>query len=213
MVKDLCGSHSVLIAEIFEKMRQISELRRAVGKHVMSAFSIAKPSVREFWDDKRTSVVDILMMTDNPQSGVNSYATIGLSESPMLRDGKEFPTRLELVGACGSAFRDMDKVLATAAFCVINSDWFCAPGIIFPDVMDMYGLSTTMSDIYFSQPFLWEDKLHSTTIEGKTVAWLLAVPVSKRETEFAREHGSNELEKLFERQDIDIFDYNRVSVV
>ena len=32
----------------------------------------------------------------------------------------------------------MREILSTAAFCIINSKWFCYPGAIFPDIVSMY---------------------------------------------------------------------------
>jgi hypothetical protein len=90
---------------------------------------------------------------------------------------------------------------------------FCVPGVIFPDVMEMHKASSTMSDIYFAHPFLWDDRLRSTKIGGSTIAWLLAVPVAKTETSFAKLKGPQALEALFEEKDIDIFDLNRAPIV
>lgn len=70
-----------------------------------------------------------------------------------------------------------------------------------------------MSDIYFANPFLWGDGFKSTQINDQTTAWLLAVPVSKQETEFAKKYGSSKLEDLLSAKDIDIYNLNRTSVV
>lgn len=77
----------------------------------------------------------------------------------------------------------------------------------------MHNLSKTMSDVYFTNPFLWEDRFQPLHVNNKVVAWLLAIPISKSETKFATEFGSEKLEKLFSEKDIDIFDLNRASVV
>lgn len=79
--------------------------------------------------------------------------------------------------------------------------------------MSMCNLSVTMSDIYFASPFLWDGRFESREIEGRTTAWLLAVPVSKAETAYASEYGPAKLEELFSRQDIDVYNLNRASVV
>ena len=142
-----------------------------------------------------------------------SYATVGLSEHDLIRDGTPFAARVEIVGACGASYKDFENALATASFCVITSKWFCAPGIIFPGLLDMYDLSNTMSDVYFASPFLWDSLERSTIVDGITIAWLLAIPVSKAETSHANEYGPNALEAIFEREQIDIFDLNRASVV
>jgi hypothetical protein len=77
----------------------------------------------------------------------------------------------------------------------------------------MYGLSSTMNDIYFASPFLWPSLEKSILIDAKRVAWLLAMPVSREETEFAQRFGPQALEDLFEEKHIDIFDLNRPPVV
>lgn len=61
----------------------------------------------------------------------------------------------------------------------------------------------------------WVLQLAMKTVRfgGQDIAWLLAVPVSKAETEYAQRFGPEKLEKLFEQKNVDIFDLNRRSVV
>lgn len=194
-------------------MSSVTSFQKKIAKHTAIAFGVDKPPITRFWDDKKHNGVFILEANDRPQDGVKAYATIGLSDHPLMRRGREFDVRVEIVGVCGSAFIDFANIIATAAFCVINSRWFCAPGIIFPDVVSMYMKSSSMSDIYFTYPFLWEEKLKSTSFDGQKVAWLLAVPVSKAESEFAQVNGPEKLENLFSEKDIDIFNLDRPSVI
>lgn len=195
-----------------KKVSQVSDTAKALANYTAAALRIEKPPIFHLWDDNHKSDIYVMEAADRPQKGVISYATIGLSEHPLIRNGAEFNARVELLGACGSAFPGFNRVLATLAFCIINSKWFCAPGVIFPDVMDMYGISVTMNDIYFANPFLWEGGFKSTKIADRATAWLLAVPVSKQETDFARRYGPAKLEELFAAKDIDIFNLNRASV-
>ena len=178
-----------------------------------AAFQVERPSIIRFYDENRTSEIGILFAPDSPEKGVTAYATIGLSDHPLLLEGKEFGARVELLGACSSATPGFENVLSTLAFCVINSKWFCAPGIIFPDVVSMYGLSATMSDIYFASPFLWEDRFGSREVIGKNVAWLMAIPISKAESELAQRLGPTELERILSERKADVSDVNRASVV
>lgn len=194
-------------------MGPISTRRKLLAKHIAAALCVERPPIFQFWDDDRLKDIHVIEAADRPQPGVKTFATVGLSEYPLMNQGREFSSRVELVGACGIAHSEYANVIATLAFCVINSGWFCAPGIIFPDVMAMYNLSSTMDDIYFADPFLWDDRLKSTDIDGVKTAWLLAVPVSKAETAYAAEHGSDQLQKLFEQKNIDVYDLNRPSVV
>ena len=70
-----------------------------------------------------------------------------------------------------------------------------------------------MSDLYFCPPFLWGDKLQDVVVDGRPVAWLLAVPISRAEADFAEREGPQKMEALFERERIDIYDLNRPSLV
>lgn len=177
------------------------------------------PRVTRFWDDNHKSWVDILACSDH-RPGVTAFSTLGLSDHPLYKDGAEYPARLEIVGACVSKFaaactrrhQGFDNAISTAAFCIINSRWFCYPGAIFPDVVAMYKLSKTMKHLLFVPPFLWEDDLKTLDLGKKKVSFLLAAPISEAEYVFAQQKGSDLLEEVFERTNIDIFDLNRKSV-
>ncbi|MBE7367177.1 suppressor of fused domain protein [Ramlibacter pallidus] len=186
----------------------------ALARKAVNGFGFAgDPVVVRYWDDQRVGAIDILSVRGKPAAGITSYSTIGLSDHAVVKDGKPFPLRFEFLGACGADYPDFANALSTAAFCVINSKWFCAPGMIFPDILEMHRLSSTLSDLYFVPPFLWNGSFDSELIEGIKTAWLLAVPISKAETEFARKYGPAELEKKLEESRIDMFDLQRLSVI
>ncbi len=189
-------------------MTASGEDNKTVAHAAARAFG-GKPQVVRFWDDDRRSSIDILSCADRPQIGTNSYATIGLSGYPIGRGD----VRAEIVGTCGSSFSRLDNALATAAFCVINSGWQCYPGATFPNVLKEYEVSSTMEHFLFVPPFLWEDNLVTLGLETKRVAWLLAVPVSEAELQYAESHGSEQLERMFIDEQIDIYDLNRPSVL
>ena len=174
------------------------------------------PCVVNHGDENEKSFIEIFSSVDVPQKGITSYGTIGLFQYPLIKDGKEFGTRVELVGACGSNFKHFDNILATAAFCVINSKWYCCPGAVFPDIVDMYKASKTLRHVLFVPPSSWDgsEKLNKTINLGeKKLTWLLAIPISEREYKFVEKEGSEKLERLFEKKHIDFFNLNRSSVV
>ena len=192
-------------------MADVTEGKRKIATTVAEAFG-GEPRVQRFWDEPENSCVDILKCIDRPVENVTSYSTIGLSDMPLYNDGLEYPARLEMVGACQTRFTDFDNALATAAFCVINSKWFCYPGAVFKDILSMYEVSSSMRHFFFVSPFLWEDSLKTIKIGDKTVAWLLAVPISDGEMAYCDDHGGDALESLFEEKQIDVFDLSRDSV-
>ena len=87
----------------------------------------------------------------------------------------------------------------------------CEPGEVFVDVIPP-AVSTTLRHTLLVPPFLWEEGLDSVVVDYKTVAWLLAVPISDAEAQFRAEQGADALESRFEEAEIDIFNPNRQSV-
>lgn len=189
-----------------------SNENKSIAKAAAAVFGGA-PAVHRYWDDDRKSSIAVLSSEDRPQPGVTSYATVGLSDHALVRAGREFPTRVEFVGACASRYEEFANCLATAAACVSNSGWFVAPGIIFPDVFHMYRTTGEMRHAMFVPPFLWGDEPKTMVLESKTVAWLLMIPISEPEMRLAEASGSSSLEDLFVERQIDVFDLDRASVV
>lgn len=184
---------------------------RQLARIVADVFD-AKFVVNRYWDEAEKSHVEILACDGQPQTGLVSYSTLGLSDSPLFDDGQELDLRLELVGAGPADVEGFANVLATAAFCIINSKWFCCPGRIFPDIVAMHGISSTLEHVLFVPPFLWESNFETVDLETKKVAWLQVVPISESELRFASSEGSEKLEERFEKAKIDVFDLNRKSV-
>lgn len=192
---------------------KIPDGHKLIARKIANVFGVQRPPVTRYLDDNNTSHIDILCCKNSPQFGVCSYSTIGLSDHPLLFKGQEFHARVEIIACCEEKVLGFENVLSTISFCIINSKWFCAPGVIFPGVISMYNLSKTMADIYFSPPFLWGDQLMTSEIDDKKIAWLQAIPVSKSESDYAQKYGADKLELLFEQKNINIFDINRSSVL
>ena len=194
-----------------EAVEPVSAIRKRIAKYMAQALG-GTPRVDRYYDPGEKNSVDILRCKERPSIGVNAYGTIGLSDSPLMFRGEEYPSRIELVGACASGFEAFANVLATAAFHVAKDGFFCAPGVVFPDVFAEYHPSGAMKHLYFMPPFLWEG-LKTLEIDGRTVAWLMAIPISHAESSIAVEEGPVELERRFERAQIDFFDPDRPSIV
>jgi antitoxin YqcF len=192
-------------------MSDPSSFAKAVARHTAASFG-GRPQVSRYWDDNRASYVDIVSCQDSPWAGVTAYGTVGLSQLALAPRGQPLETRVEILGACRSEHSEFANVIATAAFCAINSQWDIAPGVIFPDALRMYECSSTMVSLLFLPPFLWDGSFKSTLIDDRRLAWLMAVPISDAEAKLAIDAGVPVLEELFEERQIDIFDLNRASV-
>ncbi|EEM01991.1 suppressor of fused domain protein [Bacillus pseudomycoides] len=190
----------------------ISNESKIIAKSALKAFG-SNPVVSKYWDDNSISNIDILSTRDRPCEGVTSYSTIGLYMHSIGRSIDEKSLRVEIVGASATTYNNYTNVLATCAFCVINSKMSIYPGQIFLDVLKFYYPNSEMKHMFFVPPFLWEDQLQTIDFPDKKVAWLLAVPISEKEYLFAQQNGSTKLEDLFEQNEIDIFDIERESVL
>jgi antitoxin YqcF len=188
----------------------------AANKEIAAALKdlgAVTPEVHTYWDEAEHSSVYVFSARDLPTQGVTTFATIGLSDHPLLdKSGTEFDTRVEFIGAARTSQRYFDNIISTAAFCVINSKWFCHPGAIFPDVVAMYLRDTALRHLTFAEPGMWRKPLTTRKFGDKTVSWLMMVPISEGEAKLVESGGIDRLENLFEEHDTDIFDLRRTPV-
>ncbi|WP_399627949.1 suppressor of fused domain protein [Sporosarcina sp. SG10008] len=189
----------------------ISNENKIIAKSALQALG-GKPSVSKFWDDSNVSNIDLLSTINRPFDGVTSYSTIGLSNHSIGFTVDETPLRIEIVGASATEYGQFSNVLATCAFCIINSKFSVFHGEVFRDIIKMYYPNSEMKHMLFVSPFLWEE-LKTIDFPNKKVAWLLAVPISENEYLFAQEKGTDSLEELFGKGKIDIFDLERESIL
>jgi antitoxin YqcF len=157
--------------------------------------------------------LEVLACAHSPLRNVTSYATVGLSNRQLYRDGEVLPVRLELVTAAYEGFPHIPAALASAAFRIIHDRRSCEPGVVFPDVPELTYISSTLTDLYFTSPFLWGGALMTVHLGPASLAWLLAVPIGRSESVYAVAHGPLELEKRLEDSGIDFFDWNREAIV
>lgn len=186
--------------------------RKEIARAAAKAFG-GKPQVFEFEYEFTNNKIGILQSPDSPVDGVTSYATVGLSDFPLLKDNQDYGSRLELLGACATTTDQFANIIASAAACIHHRGWFCAPGIIFPDVIKEYYPDISMRHLLFVPPFLWNDSPSTLSIESRAVAWLQAVPISDNELNHAKSHGPKVLEDIFMKEQIDVYNIERSSVL
>lgn len=190
-----------------------SEDSKAVARYAAAAFG-GKPQVFQYLHDTEPLAINILSCADRPSDGIVSYSSIGLADYPMfLEDGTEFPTRVELAGACQSEYSKFANIMATAAFHAIRSKRLLFPGSVLKDHVKEYYAQTTVAHMFLTSPFLWQDTLKTLNLSSIKVSWLLIVPISDAECQYLLEKGDDALETLFEKHSIDIFDLDRPSVI
>lgn len=189
-----------------------SEANKQIAKDMRAVFDGAQCKVLNYMDKDEKSEIHVLHSTETPEEGLISYATVGLSDYPDDSYEVDPPLGVEIITV--SNLPDFGEVVSTAAFCVINSGYRVQPGAIFPGVVRLHHPDTTVPNLMFVDPYLWDDEDLASRVYGeKTVAFLQAVPVSDAETEYVLENGSDALGALFEEKDPDFIDLQRASVV
>ena len=193
-------------------MTTVSASNKVIARTAVTVFG-SSPTIVTLWDYNHSTSIEVVSCANSLQKNVTSCATVRLSDWPLYKNGVEYPARVEFVGACGVRYKKFADILATAAFCVANSKWFCSPGAIFPDIIEMHYPSYDMKHLLFVPPFLWEPSFETLRLPDKTVAWLMIVPISEAEYRYAEKHGSDKLEDEFVRYQIDVFNLERASIL
>jgi hypothetical protein len=167
--------------------------------------------VHEYWNDGDRNRIAILSVQDQPAKGWATYSTVGLHRAPNILDDRD--VRVEMIGMAAGAVEAFPNVIASAAFFVIKNHWLCAPGVIFPDVLDGYEVSKTLRHLVWATPFPWPALNGFSTSSGLDVHWLLAIPISDSERALIVENGFDRFEDLMERRDVPYFDLERIPIV
>jgi hypothetical protein len=191
---------------------KLPDLRRIVRSQAAKTFGAeGVPSFHSGGDG--VDPLEVLACAGCPVPRVTSYTTVGLSNHPLYGKDEVLPIRLELVSAAYERFAHIPAALASAAFRIIQDRRSCAPGIVFPDVPELAYISATLTDLYFTSPFLWGTGPTTVPLGPASLAWLLAFPIARSESVYAVAHGPLELERRLEDRGIDVFDWNRASIV
>lgn len=184
---------------------------KLVAQRILQAVG-GNPKVVEYRDRNENSAIDIFIGTDRPYEEITTYSTIGLSNYGIGLKSPNKEIRVEFVGGCESTYEKFGNVLSSCAFNIINDQFSCKPGTTYPNIISEYYEETSMKHVLFTNPFLW-DELGYIDTENVHITWLMLVPISDKEFEFVRNNSAEELEDLFEKNEIDIFDLNRDSVI
>ena len=178
-------------------MSNIIELNKIIAKKERDIIG-GSPQIFRYWDDNKIKNIDILSSDNRPNPG------IGLISNDKI-------LRVELLGACNENEEFFANILATTAFEIIDKKK-CTYGAIIQNVISKYITESEMKHVYLMNPFLW-DGFKTLEIENKSIAWLLIIPISEKEKEYANVNGWEALEDKFEEFNIDIFNLYRRSVI
>jgi hypothetical protein len=191
-------------------MSSVTEASRAIARVAAVAFG-GRPEVNRYYDEAETHCIDIMSSAHRPTGGLTTYSTLGLHMTPNLLEAQD--VRVELAGVAPTSSSEFANALATAAFFVVKDHWLCAPGVVFPALLQDYGLSSTLPHVMWVTPFPWEELAAVDIGRSLTVHWLLAVPISEAERQLLVDRGYRVLEEEFAAREIEYFDLDRPSVI
>jgi hypothetical protein len=183
---------------------------KIIAQEILKAIG-GDPIIKRHWDTTNKKHVDIYCSDNQPYHGITSCATIGLSDIEIGLSSQNKKLRIEIVGACSSEKEELPNILSTVAFEIMDKNE-CHYGYILQRVVELYYPNIEMKHIYLLSPFLWEE-LKTIELENMNIAWLLMIPISDDEKNYAQKNGVEALEVLFEKANIDIFNLNRSSVI
>ena len=195
--------------------KNVTTENKDLAKYITTIVGVDR-TVQRYWDDEKNNFLDIFTCDDPIDSNVKFYGTIGLSDYSneiKMNDGSLKNVPIEFLMTGYKTFDKVPNIISTCGFYLRKNKWECQPGSVFKSMVEMYYKETNMKHILFTAPYLWEEKLVPLVLETKTVNWLLGVPISDSELNYRNEHGVSALEDLFEKNEVDIFDLNRKSVL
>lgn len=190
----------------------VSAENRIVAKSASAVFG-GSSSVNRYQDQSGSTQIDVLSCADSPAAGLTAYSTLSLSDIQFKATAEGLPLGVEMVGACLSGYRNFASILSTAALLVSKNRQECQPGAIFEQVVAVNDPTVAMKHLIFVSPFLWGDQPDTLYLDNKAVAWLLAVPISDAELDYALERSVNDLEAVLDTKRAEIYNLNRESAI
>jgi len=190
-------------------MRSPTAYELELGRFLRSRFG-ADTKVVRFADDEHENDAFIVSGYDCPYEGVTSYGSVGLSNRDQFSGS--LPVRVEILAACASSADFIDNLVASCVFDSLKNGTNIVYGAVIRDLAVQYNASSTLKHVTFVSPFLWND-LNKVDLSGKTIHFLLMLPISDAELDYLAECGIDALEKTFDEKQIDIFDINRPSAI
>lgn len=144
--------------------------------------------------------------------GVQAFATVGLSRTPLWHPTSDSHFHLELL-ACENAGRTkgyghFPDVLEYVAGQLTASGGAILRGDVVPLPAPLPG--GTMTSLYAGLPVYFDEDFFSVTVEnGTAVAVVWLIPITAEETAFIRDKGWEAFEDALVRQDPDLLDPDR----
>jgi hypothetical protein len=169
------------------------------------------------------SNMDILFCKDSPAPNYLTCATLGLVNRATFATSNGKHIRAELIGLSTNKDGDtLGLIMSSLYRNIVERDLPCAYGVVFTGFLDGVLKDSDMSSILFTAPPLfWKESLGVVDLDKDNIlTWLYAMPISEAERQFLISEGDEHfkekmvnLQEIFTVKNIDVFDFNRKSVI
>jgi hypothetical protein len=156
--------------------------------------------------------LEVLRVGDSPERGTVTYASLGLCDVAWPEAGRP---RVELVLLSSSDGEVCSQIVANTAFHLMEKRFFPEPGSVVRDVVAVLGageLSKRLPHVYFALPRPWRVHL-PLDVGPPPITLVMVVPVSEREYQHWRQHGTRALEAALTESGVDVADLRRASAL
>jgi hypothetical protein len=183
---------------------------------IIAAYSLdfigGKPQVSAYYNTDESKTIDILTCTDSQYSDAIVVSTIGLTDVPigLSVDGKEL--RTELIAIADVEYEELQNIVASAAFCIMDSGRANYGMIIENAFSDYLPENATVKHAVLVPPTYWE-KYQAINSADLVIAWLYLLPITDEEMNYIDENGIHSFETLLEENEVDTLDFERDSIV
>lgn len=186
---------------------------RAIAKYLAAAFQCTHPNVRRMWDDREQHSIDVLTASDSPARGTNALATIGLSAHTVHIEKQPLQFGVELLAVGFDPTDELRRMLASTAFDIFVSHHSVSPGTLLENAVARIDPCSPVPHAALADPFLWGDSFNSREFGTRTVAWLMFVPLTEAEFQFASKKGFELLSTRLQSARAEVANLQRASVV
>ena len=169
--------------------------------------------VRGWSDEKQTHSIQVASFKGQPESGVTTFATLGLSRYVLDLSGTR-KIRQELLISANDVFSAdavAGLVLSLAELVVQRGNALLRGGVIGPGSPVIAG--STLTAVYITNPSPFDNSLTKFVSESPATVFAYLVPITATEAALVREHGWRWFEDQLEEQNPDIWDLERSDVI
>lgn len=208
--------NNIDISEDFVEITPDQFLRETIEKlePVMGKAPEVSRFEHQFPDDDSTYTVDIIRAVDNPNVGLSTWMSVGLSRfdsGVAAEDGR--PIRSELVVAGRSSDQVWAEVLNVCCRVVIGGAAHTGLNAIFPAALSHITENITCKHVVCISPFVWPELPVVESEDDLIRTRLQLIAITDSELAYASTHSVDDLMALFDEKQPDISDLNRANVV